>query len=126
MQKITVKNPVISEKSFSLAGKGVYVFRVTSSANKHLVAEQITKLFKVKVKAVRMINISGKIKKTGRKIGKRSDIKKAYVTLKAGEKIAIFETEEEKKAVSDKPVSRKQEKQPEKIEKKKEIKKEEK
>jgi len=94
MNNIIIKKPIISEKSFALASEGVYVFAVSKSANKKVVAEQIHKLFKVDVTDVRMINIPGKVKRTGRKTGRRSDIKKALVRVKKGQKISIFETEE--------------------------------
>ncbi|MFA5157797.1 MAG: 50S ribosomal protein L23 [Patescibacteria group bacterium] len=97
MNNLTIIKPVISEKSFALAGSGVYVFLVSSGANKSTVATQIHQQYKVDVIGVNIINIPGKLKKVGRKSGKRSDIKKALVKVKAGQKIAIFETEEEKK-----------------------------
>lgn len=96
MNNIVIVKPVISEKSFTLASTGVYVFHVAPSANKATVATQIHEVYKVDVTDVKIINTKGKVKKSGRKIGKRSDVKKAYVKVKAGQKIAIFETEEEK------------------------------
>jgi large subunit ribosomal protein L23 len=96
VNNLVIKRPIISEKSFALASTGVYVFLVTSSANKKIVATQVHELYKVDVEEVRIINIPGKVKRAGRKLGKRSDIKKALVKVKKGQKIAIFE--EEKKA----------------------------
>jgi len=101
VNNLVIKRPVISEKSFALAGTGVYVFLVTAAANKKIVATQVHEMYKVDVEEVRIINIPGKIKRAGRKLGKRSDIKKALVKVKKGQKIAIFEEEakeEDKKA----------------------------
>ena len=93
MNNLVIKKPVISEKSFSLAGAGVYVFLVTNSANKKIVAEQVHQMYKVDVQEVRIINIPGKVKRVGKRFGKRSDIKKALVKVKKGQKILIFEEE---------------------------------
>lgn len=93
MNNLVIKKPIISEKSFSLAGAGVYVFLVTNSANKKIVAEQVHQMYKVDVEDVRIINIPGKVKRVGKRFGKRSDIKKALVKVKKGQKILIFEEE---------------------------------
>jgi len=63
------------------------IFHVDKNANKDLVAKSVTEIFKVKVEKVNIIKISGKVKRAGKIIGKRKDIKKAVVTLKKGEKI---------------------------------------
>jgi large subunit ribosomal protein L23 len=55
------------------------------------VRKAIEGIFKVKVLDVTTVNVSGKKKRMGMREGRRSDWKKAYVTLKAGEKIDIFE-----------------------------------
>jgi len=93
MNNLVIKKPIISEKSFSLAGAGVYVFLVTNSANKKIVAEQVHQMYKVDVQEVRIINIPGKVKRVGKRFGKRGDIKKALVKLKKGQKILLFEEE---------------------------------
>ncbi len=85
-----LKKPVISEKSFAKAEEGKYVFVVDMDANKIEIAGTIEKLFKVTVVNVRTVVVKGKVKRVGRKYGKRSDFKKAYVTLKAGDKIEEF------------------------------------
>lgn len=97
MNNLVIKKPLISEKSFTAAGSGVYVFNVTANANKSIIREQVTKLFKVKVEKVNIVNIPGKVKKSGKKTGQRSDIKKAYVKIAKGQKIAIFEEEKKSK-----------------------------
>lgn len=93
MNNLVIKSPIISEKSFALASTGVYVFLVTPEANKKIVATQVHEMYNVDVEEVRIINIPGKVKRAGRKLGKRSDIKKALVKVKKGQKIAIFEEE---------------------------------
>ena len=79
--------PLITEKSTLLKEKGgVLAFRVAKRANKIMVRQAIETLFKVKVASVRTENMHGKFKRVGRFAGHRSDWKKAYVTLKPGEK----------------------------------------
>lgn len=112
--------PRISEKAYALSQTGnVYVFQVPSSANKLTVAQAISDQFEVTVTSVNILTSKGKTKRTVRKggrqtYGKRSDIKKAYVTLKAGDTIAVFATEEDEKT---KPASKKAAKQKIKAEK---------
>lgn len=83
--------PRISEKAVDQAGRGVYVFEVPTSATKPQVAQAVTDTFKVKVDEVNMLIQRGKVKAFRRVKGQRSDIKKAYVKLQKGEKIAMFE-----------------------------------
>ncbi len=85
--------PVITEKSTLLKEKhGALVFRVDRAANKIEIRQAIEKLFSVKVASVRTENVRGKLKRMGRYAGRRSDWKKAYITLKPGEKtIEYFE-----------------------------------
>lgn len=91
MEMIKVlKRPVISEKSFAHAENDKYVFVVSKEANKIEIKNAIEKLFKVTVLDVQTVVMKGKLKRVGRKYGKRSDFKKAYVTLKKGDKIEEF------------------------------------
>ncbi len=85
--------PLITEKSTLLKEKGgVLAFRVDRRANKVEIRHAVETLFKVKVAAVRTENVRGKVKRVGRNVGRRSDWKKAYVTLKPGEKpVEYFE-----------------------------------
>ncbi len=85
--------PIITEKSTLLKEKrGALVFRVNRAANKIEIRQAIEKLFSVKVASVRTENVRGKMKRMGRFAGRRSDWKKAYVSLKPGEKsIEYFE-----------------------------------
>jgi large subunit ribosomal protein L23 len=82
--------PVISEKGFAAQEADKYIFRVAPKANKELIKKEVERLFKVSVVSVNIINIPGKLKRVGKKFGKRSDIKKAIVTIKKGQKIEEF------------------------------------
>ena len=68
-----------------------YVFEVDRNANKIEIQSAIERLFKVKVLKVRSCNVLGKVKRLGRRFGKRPDWKKAIVTLKEGDRIDFFE-----------------------------------
>ncbi len=85
--------PLVTEKSTLLKEKGgVLAFRVDRRANKVEIRRAVEVLFKVKVAAVRTENVRGKEKRVGRFSGRRPDWKKAYVTLRPGEKsIEYFE-----------------------------------
>ena len=83
-----LKAPHISEKSTMVAEKlNTIVFKVATDATKAEVKAAVEKLFEVKVEAVRTLNVMGKTKRTGARVGKRSDWKKAYVTLVPGQDI---------------------------------------
>jgi large subunit ribosomal protein L23 len=87
-----IKGPVISEKSHLQKADGNKVsFRVDSSANKIEIRKAIEALFKVKVLKVNTVSVMGKNKRLGRTEGKRSDWKKAIVTLAPGDKIPGLE-----------------------------------
>lgn len=80
--------PIVSEKSTMLADKfGQVAFRVRPNATKQEVKAAVEKLFKVDVENVSILNIKGKEKRFGRFDGKRSNVRKAYVSLKAGQEI---------------------------------------
>lgn len=101
MSKLVVLKPRISEKSYGLSQKQVYVFQVPKSTNREAVAKAIAMQFDVTVTGVNITIAKGKakrtIKKGGRQVhGQRSDMKKAYVTLKDGDQIAVFAAEDEK------------------------------
>ncbi|HEV8119999.1 MAG TPA: 50S ribosomal protein L23 [Candidatus Polarisedimenticolia bacterium] len=85
--------PLITEKTSILKERGnVLTFKVDRRANKIEVRKAVEALFKVKVESVRTEHVHGKVKRVGRFSGKRPDWKKAYVTLKPGEKtIEYFE-----------------------------------
>jgi large subunit ribosomal protein L23 len=85
-----LKRPIISEKSFAMAENDKYEFLVETEATKVEIAQAVEKAFKVSVTDVNTVVVKGKVKRFGRKIGRRSDYKKAIVTVKAGDKIEDF------------------------------------
>ena len=90
--------PIITEKSMGLASKGSYTFQVNRNANKNQLAEAVSQQFGVTVIKVRTVKLKGKVKRFGskRKLTKLSDIKKAIVSLKSGQKIDLFDIKKEK------------------------------
>ena len=108
MDKLILK-PRLSEKSYGLSQvRNTYVFDVDSEANKHSVARAVADQYEVTVTNVNITNLNGKNKRTfldrrGKFVrGARSDVKKAYVTLKEGDKLPIFAQEEEAEAKAEK------------------------
>jgi large subunit ribosomal protein L23 len=86
-----IQAPLISEKGTQLSESANQVlFKVRPDANKIEVKHAVETLFKVKVVQVRMTRYLGKVRRIGRNMGRRSDWKKAYVTLKDGDKIDFF------------------------------------
>jgi len=106
MSKSITLRPRLSEKTYELSEKRVYVVSVPSNVNKHTVARSIEAQFEVKVDKVNILNVAGKRKRivsiTGKRMknseGKRSDIKKAYVTLSEGHSLPFFKAIEEEEA----------------------------
>ncbi len=87
-----IRRPLITEKSTrQKEANRQYAFEVDRGANKIEIQSAVERLFKVKVLQVRTCNVLGKIKRLGKKYGKRSDWKKAIVTLKEGDRIDFFE-----------------------------------
>ncbi len=87
-----IRRPVVTEKSTDLKETGnVIAFEVNRRATKPEIKAAVEKLFKVKVKRVRTINVLGKHVTLGRNRGKRSNWKKALVTLAQGSTIEFFE-----------------------------------
>jgi large subunit ribosomal protein L23 len=87
-----IKGPIITEKLDAAREKfRQYSFLVDKKATKHEIARAVSLHFKVTVEAVNTSIMRGKIKRVGTNIGKRSNFKKAFVTLKAGDKIELFE-----------------------------------
>lgn len=85
-----LRRPVITEKSTVLAERGKYVFEVANGASKTSIREAVRKAFNVTPVDVNVMTVRGKLKRYGKGIARRSDWKKAIVTLKEGEKIEIF------------------------------------
>jgi large subunit ribosomal protein L23 len=85
-----LKSPHISEKSAVLGdGANQAVFRVATDAQKAEIKAAVEQLFDVKVADVRTVNVKGKTKRQGMRRGKRSDWKKAYVSLEQGHEIDL-------------------------------------
>ena len=87
----TIRRPVITEKGLGAKEtEGTLVFEVAIDATKTAVKEAVEALFKVKVSTVRTANYAGKERRRGKFTGFRPDWKKAYVRLKAGEKMPEY------------------------------------
>lgn len=89
--KIIIKRPLITEKNTLHNAAGIYVFEVVREADKAAIKNAVEKNFKVKVASVRTMNSRGHRKATKFGLTKAPHWKKALVTLKPGEKIALFE-----------------------------------
>ena len=85
-----LKGPHYSEKALVLGDTlGVQVFKVDVNATKLEIKKAVETLFGVQVESVNTLNQKGKTKRFGRTVGRRSDSKKAYVTLKAGQDVQM-------------------------------------
>ncbi len=82
-----VRAPLITEKATMLSEKNQFVFKVANDATKPEIKAAIEGLFKVKVTGVNTLITKGKTKRTKGRIGVRSDVKKAFVTLAEGQSI---------------------------------------
>lgn len=113
MDKLMVLKPRISEKTYMTSQTTrTYVVEVPGDANKDTVAKAVATQFGVTVKTVNMVNVKGKVKRTVRKggrptTGKRSDFKKAYVTLNEGQSLPFFAAAEEEAAAEEKKSDKK-------------------
>lgn len=89
----TLIRPLVTEKTTSNLGTDrTYAFEVGLTANKHEIASAIETLYGVKVDTVRTIVVRGKTKRFGKHTGKRSNWKKAYITLSVGSTLNLYET----------------------------------
>jgi large subunit ribosomal protein L23 len=88
-----IVKPVLSEKSTEFAEKGKYVFRVAKKANKPLIRKAIKELFNVTAEKINIVNVRGRKKRVRYQYGFTPSWKKAVITLKAGEKIQLFENQ---------------------------------
>ena len=87
-----IKGPIITEKGTLVNEIGnQVVFRVDRRANKVEIRQAVERLFKVKVEKVRTSRVLGKVRRVGKTMGRKSDWKKAYVTLAEGGRIDFFE-----------------------------------
>ncbi len=99
MLRDVIIRPIVSEKTYALADTGdgarpaTYTFQVATNANKVSVRQAVEEIFNVKVNSVNILNRAGKRKRNRgqRTFGRRSDVKRAYVTLALGETIPLFE-----------------------------------
>ncbi|CAN5366894.1 hypothetical protein BH10PAT3_BH10PAT3_3420 [soil metagenome] len=114
--------PRVSEKAYAMSQREnikTYVFEVPTGTNKHTVARSITMQYDVVVTSVRTTTAKGKVKQSYRKGGRpitgtRSDVKKAYVTLRAGDALPLFieeAKEEEKQLKADQKAAKKAKKE---------------
>jgi large subunit ribosomal protein L23 len=87
-----ILRPLVTEKSLTQNGEQNKVsFLVDTEANKHEIRGAVERIFAVKVTEVNTVYLKGKWKRTRMREGKRSDQKKAVVTLRQGDKIEFFE-----------------------------------
>ena len=85
--------PVVSEKSYALIDQNAYTFHVHPEANKIEIRNAIEEIFNVRVEKVNTLNRQGKRKRNRRSFtfGKKSDTKRAIVTLQGDDRIDLFE-----------------------------------
>ena len=86
-----LRRPVITEKGTELQAQGKYAFEVARDANKPQIKQAVEKAFKVKVTAVNVVTVRGKVRRVGRRQVLTQSWKKAIVTLQPGDKIELFE-----------------------------------
>jgi large subunit ribosomal protein L23 len=87
-----IKKPLITEKTtVEKDERNVIAFVVNRAANKIEIKAAVKQLFNAEVASVNTVNVAGKTKRTAKGIGKRSNWKKAYVTLKEGSNVDFFE-----------------------------------
>ncbi|MEO8581327.1 MAG: 50S ribosomal protein L23 [Patescibacteria group bacterium] len=94
MPTIVVRKPIITEKSVAEASaKNIYLFEVNPGANKHQIGAEVERMYGVSVESVRTVMQPRKKKKAGKKRTVRLTArkKKAFVHVKAGQKIAVFD-----------------------------------
>ncbi|OBW93516.1 50S ribosomal protein L23 [Gallibacterium salpingitidis] len=90
-----LKAPHVSEKAtINTEKSNTIVFKVALDANKAEIAQAVSELFEVKVDSVRTVVVKGKTKRHGARMGRRSDWKKAYVTLAEGQSLDLVESAE--------------------------------
>ena len=90
----TIVRPVVSEKSTVLGEQGKYIFEVAPHANKIQIKHAVEEAFanrKVQVAAVNILHVAGKQRRRGRSVGMTRSWKKAVVTLRAGQRLDLFE-----------------------------------
>ena len=82
--------PIVSEKATMIAEKtNAVTFKVLQDATKFEIKAAVQLMFKVDVQSVAVLNIKGKTKRFGKSMGRRDNLRKAYVTLKAGQELNL-------------------------------------
>ena len=82
--------PIVSEKATMIAEKtNAVTFKVLQDATKYEIKAAVQLMFKVDVQSVAVLNIKGKTKRCGKSMGRRDNIRKAYVTLKPGQELNL-------------------------------------
>jgi large subunit ribosomal protein L23 len=82
--------PIVSEKATMVAEKtNAVTFKVLQNATKHEIKAAVELLFKVEVKSVSVLNTKGKTKRFGKTVGRRDNVRKAYVMLKEGQELNL-------------------------------------
>lgn len=84
-----IRKPVITEKATMVSESGAVVFEVAIDSTKPQIKDAVEALFGVKVKAVNTTITKGKVKRFRGQLGKRKNVKKAYVTLEEGNTIDV-------------------------------------
>lgn len=90
-----IRRPLVTEKTTAAEDANQYSFEVKLDANKHQIRNAVETLFDVKVMSVNTAVMPGKRKRFGRTFGKRSNWKKAVVTLAEGDTIEFYTGDEE-------------------------------
>jgi large subunit ribosomal protein L23 len=84
--------PIVSEKATAVSERNNQVlFKVLRSATKPEIKAAVEQMLKVEVESVQTVNQKGKVKRFGRSLGRRDHVKKAYVSLKAGQELNLVE-----------------------------------
>ena len=82
--------PIVSEKATMIADKtNAVTFKVLQDATKYEIKAAVQLMFKVDVQSVAVLNIKGKTKRFGKSVGRRDNLRKAYVTLQAGQELNL-------------------------------------
>ena len=87
-KRSVLRKPLLTEKvAAAQDANNQYAFEVDPKANKIEIKRAVELMFDVKVTAVQVVNVAGKVRRLGRSVGRRQDWKKAYVTLAEGQDI---------------------------------------
>jgi large subunit ribosomal protein L23 len=90
-EEVLIRPLITEESSILQAEQNKYTFEVTRAATKIDIRRAVEEMFDVAVKSVRTMNVMGKNKRVGRRVGRKPDWKKAIVTLREGEVIDMYE-----------------------------------